>query len=292
MPPSPAALRVAVVAATIASVGATTVLVRGQARPVPLALVDRNGHKTPLGSLPALTFALRVAPDGRRITYDTGDGSIWIAELSHLTSARRLTSVRDERFPMWMAEGEQIAFTSERDGVQTLYSQRADGTGLAERIAPARAPESWSRSNRMLSFITFGGDYGIWTYSLKEKRATPLIDLPGSDQHSSQFSPDGKWIAYASNESRQWEVYVQPFPLTGWKIQVTTSGGGHPVWSPDGKELFIDRDRHMFLVRVRTEPTFTVGTPVPLPISGFIQGAARRQYDLMPDGRQFLMLFP
>lgn len=291
MPRPPAALRTAVVAATIASVGAITVLLRGQARPVPLALVDHNGHKTPLGSLPAQTFALRVAPDGRRITYDTGDG-IWIAELSNLTSARRLTSVRNDRFPMWMAEGEQIAFTSERDGVQTLYIQRADGTGLAERIAPARAPESWSRSNRTASFITFGGGYGIWTYSWKEKRATPLIDLPGSDQHSSQFSPDGKWIAYASNESRQWEVYVQPFPLTGAKIQVTTSGGGHPMWSPDGRELFIDRDRQMFRVPVRTAPTFTVGAPVPLPVSGFLQGEARRQYDLMPDGRQFLMLFP
>ena len=64
------------------------------------------------------------------------------------------------------------------------------------------------------------------------------------------------------------------------------------MWSPDGKELFIDRERQMFLVRVRTEPTLTVGAPVPLPISGFIQGAARRQYDLMPHGRQFLMLFP
>jgi Tol biopolymer transport system component len=272
----------------------------GQPRQISLVLVDRDGHKTPAGFLPADTFAPRISPDGKRIAYDTfpdNEGSkVWIAELadlsSHRSAPRRATMLRNDAYPLWSADGNQIAFISDVGGQQALYLQRADGTGKAERLATARAPESWSAPNQVLSFIMLNNYYSIWTYSLRDKKAAPLIDTPGVTQHSSRFSPDGKWIAYTSVETGRFEVFVQPFPKTGAKYQITRQGGGHALWSPDGRELFFDQDHQLFAVSIQTTGKFSSGTPVALPIRGFIQGDARRQYDLMPDGKQFLMMFP
>jgi Tol biopolymer transport system component len=285
-------LRTSLIAGAGLAAAVFATLFFGQARQLSLVLVDREGRKTQVGLLPGDTFAPRVSPDGKHVAYDTGsDAKVWIAELSKLSSPRQATAGQDH-FPMWSADGDQIVFTRDERNQQTLFIGRADGTGKAERLAPGRAPESWSAPNQMFSFITLSNYYNIWTYSPKDKKATPLIDTPGVTQHSSRFSPDGKWIAYTSVETGRFEVFVQPFPRTGAKFQVTKQGGGHALWSPDGKELFFDNNQQLFAVSVQTKPTFSNGAPVPLPIRGFIQGDARRQYDLMPDGKQFLMMFP
>lgn len=280
--------RLAILGVALAAV--LTLLWR-QPRQLSLVLVDRDGRKTPVGFLPLHTFAPRISPDGKRVAYDAEDGGVWVADLSNLSAPRKTTAGRDH-YPMWSAAGDQLVFIVDERDQQALYMQRSDGTGTAERLATARAPESWSAKNQMLSFITLSNYYSVWTYSLKDKKATPLIDTPGVTQHSSRFSPDGKWIAYTSVETGRFEVFVQPFPRTGAKFQVTKQGGGHALWSPDGKELFFDNNQQLFAVSVQTKGTFSSGAPVPLPIRGFIQGDARRQYDLMPDGKQFLMMFP
>jgi Tol biopolymer transport system component len=281
-------LRVATtIAAAIALAGTVTEL-RPQGNRIRLVLVDREGHKTPVGFLPSTTFAPRISPDGKQLTWDTEDGTVWVADLSNLTAARRLASAN---YPMWSADGGQIVFTSTLLGEETLYMRRADGTGAAEWISAGRAPEFWSAANQMVSFIKLGGNYSIWTYSLRDKKVAALIDTPGVDQHSSRFSPDGKWIAYASSEKGPFEVFVQPFPLTGAKFRISLRGGGHPLWSPDGKEIFFDNGGQLLAVSVQNGGSFSTGAPVALPVSGFIQGSARRQYDLMPDGKQFLMMF-
>jgi Tol biopolymer transport system component len=276
------------IAAAVAVLG-TVRLLRPQGNQIRLVLIDREGRRTPVGFLPSTTFAPRVSPDGKQLTWDTADGSVWVSDLSNLTAARRLASAA---YPMWSADGGQIVSTSPLLGDEALYIRRADGTGAAEYISAGRAPESWSAPNQMLSLIKLGGYYSIWTYSLRDKKAASLFDTPGVSQHSSRFSPDGKWIAYASSENGRFEVFVCPFPLTGAKFRINPRGGGHPLWSPDGKEIFFDDDGQLFAVRVETAGSFSAAPPVALPISGFIQGDARRQYDLMPDGKQFLMLFP
>ena len=127
---------------------------------------------------------------------------------------------------------------------------------------------------------------------MASRTVTPLVDLPGSAQHSSSVSPDGKWMAYASNETGRYEVWIEPLPRTGARYQVTRDGGSHPLWLPDGQALYFDRDHQMFRLAVNTQDMSSRGEPTPLPIKGFAQAEYRRQFDLMPDGRQFLVLFP
>ena len=104
------------------------------------------------------------------------------------------------------------------------------------------------------------------------------------------MSPDGKWMAYASNETGRYEVWIEPFPRTGARYQVTRDGGSHPLWPPDGQSLYFDRDHQMFRLAVNTKDLSSIVEPTPLPIKGFAQAEYRRQFDLMPDGRQFLVL--
>lgn len=270
---------------------------QGPARPdYQLAYVDHEGRRTVIGRVPGSTFAPRISPDGTRVAFDTqNDGAIWIANLPGVDTKRRITTEGRNRGPLWSGDGTRIVYVTDHEGAETLFWRPADGTGAAELlIKPARAPESWSERQQRFSFITFkdGGDYDVWTYSLAGKRGTPFAALPGSPQHSSRFSPDGRWLAYASAESGQLQVYVEPFPGPGAKIQVTKTGGGHPLWAPDQRALFFDNGGRMLTVAVRTEPDFAaVGDAVALPITGFVQGPLRRQYDLTPDGKRFLMMF-
>jgi Tol biopolymer transport system component len=264
--------------------------------PNQLALVDREGHRTVLGTVPGRTFAPRVSPDGKEVVFDTQDDSqLWIAKLSDVGAKRRLSTGGSNRGPLWSADGKRIFYITDYQNEEALFWRAADGSGTPEFLSkPVRAPESRSPQNALLSFITLksGGDYDVWTYSLTTKQRTPLIVVPGTPQHSSHFSPDGKWIAYVSAETGQLEVYVRPFPAGTPAVRISRSGGGHPLWSPDQKELFFDNSSRMYATAINASGPFTAATPKELPIQGFIQGPLRRQYDLMPDGKQFLMMFP
>jgi eukaryotic-like serine/threonine-protein kinase len=262
---------------------------------IQLVLVDREGHRTPVGALPAATFAPRISPDGLEVVFDTqDDGHVWIAKLSDIASKRRLTTEGINRGPMWSGDGKRVLYITDDQGAETLFWRPADGAGTPELLTrPARAPESWSPRTPGFSFIVLAapGDYDVWTYSLADRRPVAFAKTPGSAQHSSHYSPDGRWIAYVSAETGRLEVYVRPADGSGVAVKVTNSGGGHPLWSPDQKELYFDNGGQMFVVAISTEPSFKAADPVALPITGFIQGPLRRQYDLMPDGKHFLMMF-
>ncbi len=261
-----------------------------------LTLVDRAGARTPVGPVPGRTFAPRISPDGSEVVFDTqDDGALWIAKLSNVAAKRKLSTGGSNRGPVWSVDGKRILYITDYQNEEALYWRAADGTGTPEQLArPVRAPESLSPKGTELSFITLmpGGDYDVFTFSFETKQKTPFIVVPGSPQHSSHFSPDGKWIAYVSAQTGRLEVFVRPFPAGTPAVQVTTSGGEHPQWSPDQKELFFDSGNRMYAVAISTDRAFTAATPVALPITGFIQGPLRRQYDLMPDGKHFLMMFP
>jgi Tol biopolymer transport system component len=254
-----------------------------------LDLVDRAGRVTTLGLMPPGTFAPRVSPNGRQVAFDA-DRSIWIADLKDLANPRRLAT---GLFPMWSADGTRVLFIVGEENAQQLFWQAADGSGKPELLVEsARAPESWSTAAQVLTYITRAGDanYDVWSYSLSDRKPSPLVATSDPMEMGSRLSPDGRWLAYESGMSGTRDIYLEPFPQTGSRTKVTS--GRRPLWSPDGKEIFFDRDDgQLYVVSIQVGPTVTVGAPTALPIKGFIQGNARRMYDITPDGKQFLMLF-
>ena len=152
------------------------------------------------------------------------------------------------------------------------------------------------RSDRhgRVTFLTLQGDkdYGVSQLEPGMRKVTRLVDQPGSAQYGSAISPDGHWIAYASDETGRPEVWLEPLPTTGKRVQLTTRGGSHPQWSPDGAKVYFDQDDQMFQMDITTSGEPKGADPVALPIKGFRQEQLRRQYDLTPDGKGFVMLFP
>src|SRR4051812_19314030 len=277
--------------ALVAAIGLGGLPSGAQSPPPPLRLVrvDRAGTATVLGTLPLNAFALRISPDGQRIVYDTGDNTIWIAELTSVMAPRRLAT---GRFPLWSADGTRVLFiVANTAGVQQLFWQVADGSDMPQLlVAAARAPESWFPDGDRFTYLTLknSGDYDIWSFSLRDRTATALVALEGTPQLSSCVSPDGRWVAYQQTESDGDQIYIEPLPGNGERTKIAT--GQRPVWTPDGRELYFDRDGALHVVSIQTSPRLSAGAPMRLPIMGFIQGFGRRTYDLAPDGRYFLML--
>lgn len=277
-----------------------------QASGYELALVDLKGKKQVLGTLPASVFSPRVSPDGKQVAFELADpgptdGSapvrLYVAELVRLDQRRVLPMVGTGRnwAPIWSNDGQRLVFLVSSTNPDALYWRRADGTGEAEHLLDARSAEGMSADGRQLAFITRTGnrDYGISLFDMNSKTITPLVDRPESEQHSSRLSPDGRWFAYASNETGRQEVWLEPLPTNGKRYRITQNGGRHPLFSPDGSRLYFDEGGQLYQLEVflGAEAPKT-GEPKALPIRDFQQGDLRRQFDLMPDGKHFLMLFP
>jgi serine/threonine-protein kinase len=267
-----------------------------------LTLAGVDGSHRSLGRLPASVYAPRISPDAQRIAFETRDpsgpdgGRLWVADLANVAGRRALPSTGAPLnwAPMWTPDGQRLLFLASGDRPDAVFWRRADGAGEAEHLLDARSAEGWNAGGSMLRFLTLSGngDYGISLFDLQSRTVTPLIDLPRSAQHSSAMSPDGRWIAYASNETGRYEVWLEPFPRTSVRYRLTSTGGSHPLWLPDGKAIYFDRDRQLFKLTLNLDGPAPVGGPAALPIRGFAQAEFRRQYDLMPDGREFLMLMP
>jgi eukaryotic-like serine/threonine-protein kinase len=270
-----------------------------------LTLVDLDGTSKVVGRLPPSVYAPRVSPDGKRIAFETRDPSgpdgprLWVADLSDLAGRRPFPNTPGPMnwAPMWTPDGERLVYLVSGERPDAVYWRRADNTGSPEHLLDTRSAEGWLAGGSQLRFLTLtgNGDYGISQFDMATRKITPLIDRPGSAQHSSSVSPDGRWMAYASNETGRYEVWLEPLPPSGARYQLTRSGGSHPLWSPDGRHLYFDRDRQLFQLPVTIgnskEPPSSA-EPFPLPIKGFVQAEYRRQFDLMPSGRQFLVLIP
>ena len=279
-----------------------------------LALVDRNGLVEPLDVRLAQYVSIRLSPDGTRLavqTIEPDGGAIWGYDLSGNTQIRQLTQSGADYRPIWPPDGERITFSSAREGPRSIFTQPADGSGIAQRLTTAEqgtvhAAESWSPNGKTLSFLNMPvaaganpggpsvpavGNGGIWTIS-SDSGAEPELfyNDPDSLQASSEFSPDGNWLVYTSNESDQYEIYVQPYPATGARYQVTQDGGTAPIWSRDGSELFFIRDGRAVLgVEIDTQDGFEFGPEQTLPFA-YTTVAMFRNYDITPGGEHFLLV--
>jgi serine/threonine-protein kinase len=265
-----------------------------------LVRLDGKGSIEPLKLPPGPYEFPRVAPDGKRLAFGTDDGRdaiVWIYDMAGTSSMRRLTFGGKNRFPIWSADGENVAFQSDREGDLGIFWQRADGTGTAERLTrpePGTSdfPESWAPNGERFLFSasqSFG--VSLWTFSLQERKAEPFGGIQQSSPGltKAMFSSDGRWVAYGSDEPAV--VYVQPFPATGTKYQISKGPAHSPLWSPNGKEILYVRSAppagQLVAMSLTTHPSFTVGNPVAVP-SGRLQLSAGlhvpRRFDIAPDG--------
>jgi serine/threonine-protein kinase len=263
-----------------------------------LVWTGRRGAATPLGPPPGRYLEPRLSPDARRVALRiiSADDDIWIYELARGTQTR-LTFEGENWDPVWSPDGKRIAFCSSRQGPANLYSVPADGSGALERLTTSEReqfPTSFSPDGKILAYTEIDPKTGmdIWMLPLGGKREPRPFLRTAFSEHAPAFSPDGRWIAYVSNESRRDEVYVQPHPASGRKWQVSVEGGREPVWARSGRDLFFRSGDRMMAVAVQTHPEFTAGQPVAL----FAGRYARSDpfsvpgYDVALDGQRFLMV--
>jgi Tol biopolymer transport system component len=273
-----------------------------------IALTNRKGEPELLKLPPAPYEHPRVSPDGKRIVYDTDDGTdsiVWTYELSGLTSPLRITFAGRNRDPVWTPDGQRIAFQSTREGDSGIFWQRADGSGVAERLTKSAAslghePEAWSPRGDVLLFTQYGPKDLLLTLALADRKVAPFGGvevLAAPLPPSASFSPDGRWVAYSVGDGETPpSVYVQPFPATGAKYQIASSAL-NPVWSRDGKELFSmlvgGVPNRLNGVNVTTQPTFAFGLPTTFEFTRQAPNRAQgRNYDVLPDGRFIFLASP
>jgi Tol biopolymer transport system component len=248
---------------------------------------------------PIQAGALRLSPDGSRVAFarssDSSSSNLWVLEFSRGFVTRLTFGSYGDLDPVWSPDGRQVAFTSSRGGGQ-IYRKNADGGGVEEQLTKGpnqKRATDWSRDGKFLLYSEENprtlGD--LWVMPLDgDRKPVPFLETESSEERG-QFSPDGRWIAYQSDESGVLEVYIRGFPSSSRKWQVSIKGGSSPRWRADSKELFyISRDRKIMAVAVRTTST-TVQLDNPrelFPASVTFQGATA-PYDVSADGRRFLL---
>ena len=267
-----------------------------------IAFVDRQGAVERLKIPPGPYEYPRMSPDGKRLAFGTDDGknvNVWVYELTGTNAPRQLTLEGRNRFPLWSADSNRVAFQSDRQGDPGIYWQPVDG-GTAERLTTSdprtvHVPESWSPDGEHLLFdVIQDTNHSLWILSLKDKKASPLADIRSRFPINSTFSPSGRLIAYTSGDAGPISLFVRPFPITGDRWRVASGNG--PIWSSDGKELFFNTDpgRGLDTVSVTTQPGFAVGSPRLQGVAGLrLRGPSSvREVTMAPDGTRFVGVVP
>jgi eukaryotic-like serine/threonine-protein kinase len=260
-----------------------------------LVWVDRRGAEQPLPAPPHGYRYPRLSPDGKRIAIalDELGGQVWVYDLARETLTRLTFEAGGTNSLAWTRDGKRLAFNS--GAPPNLFWQAADGSGKAERLTTSenqQNPSSWSPDGQALGYMELdpATSWDIWVLRLSDRKAQPFLRT-ASYETVPQFSPDGRWLAYVSDESGRFEIYVQPYPGPGGKWQISTDGGTEPVWNPNGRELFYRNGPKMMAVDITTQPSFSAGKSRMLFEGPYLSLTATiPSYDAAPDGQRFLML--
>jgi serine/threonine-protein kinase len=275
----------------------------------PISWLDASGRSEPLRTTPTNWSNPEFAPNGRQLAMDISDGTqadVWIYEWERDTLSRLTFDAADDLRPIWSPDGRRIAYASRRGGktVLNLYWQRADGTGEVQRLTDSpndQMTASFHPSGRFIAYDEVSPSTGrdIWILPLDGDDAAgwtpgkPTVFLQTPQlEGSPMFSPDGRWIAYISNETGRNEIYVRPFPGPGGKWQISTAPADDPTWSPTGGQLFFASTSDL---RVMVSPFTVVGDSFRAEkprvwSDGQFLGRPRppsRDWAIHPDGRRF-----
>jgi serine/threonine-protein kinase len=266
--------------------------------------VDRQGREGPALPLPPRSYLNpRISPDGRHLALEVEGPShdLYLYDFQREVISQ-VSHDGISHGPIWTPDGKRIAYRTWKAGMMTLAWMPADRSGPGERLVNYTAWQSaasFSSDGQHLAFDQHDRGTGyasIWVLPVSGDRQPRLFANSGG---AAKFSPDGKWVVYCSLESGRPEIYVQPWPGPGPKIQISSEGGTDPMWSRNGKEIFYRNGSKMMTVSVSTSPTISAGKPQMLWTGDYmhglssscgLKGATVTSYDVSPDGERFLMI--
>jgi eukaryotic-like serine/threonine-protein kinase len=261
-----------------------------------LVWVDRQGREESLGAPPRPYFHPRISPDGTRVAVAIADQDhdIWMWELAHQTLSQLTFDPAPDFAPAWTPDGRRLVFFSQRGREPGLFWQPADGTGTTERLttgAPTTAvtPDA----SQVLFALTANRDLAM--VSLDGRRHVQSLTSHPSTERNGIVSRDGRWLAYESDASGRFEIYVRPFPnVDAGQWLISTAGGTRPLWSPNGPELFYVAPGGAIMAS-RVHPrdgAWSADRPMKIIDGRYATEGVRdrRSYDVSPDGRRFLMI--
>lgn len=260
-----------------------------------LVWVDREGREESIQAPARQYRSIRLSPDGTEVVADIIRGNtLWVHNFARDQSRRLTFSAVGARSPVWTPDGRRIVFYSAYSEVTGVYWRRADGGGARKHLishADFPYPQSITPDGKTLLFAPVAS-FKLFQVSLDGKGAAEKLLDGKFAERNIRISPDGKWISYESKEAGRYEVYVQSYPVSQSKWQISRAGGEDPIWSRDGNELFYWEGDRLMAVRVELEPTFSFGTPTPLfEMPSKVPGALYDvPYDVSPDGKRFLVI--
>ena len=266
-----------------------------------LVWVDRKGSETPIMAPPRGYTQPRLSPDGTRVAVFAADQALdlWMFDLGRTTFTSVTSSQGVDFFPVWTPNGQRLIFSSQRTGPGNLFWQTADRAGAAERLTESpniQRPTAVSPDGGLLIFTETVATTGEDVMQLTLDGAhsvTPLVQTAFTERNG-VISPDGRWLAYESNDSSQFEIFVVPFPeVSGGRWPVSTAGGTRPLWARSGQELFyVSPTGAVMRVGVERGPSWVATKPTLVVREGYftIPPNPGRTYDISADGQRFLMI--
>jgi serine/threonine-protein kinase len=259
-----------------------------------LMLVSRSGQATPLTADPKTFSNPRFSPDGRRVAIDIGDPAsagrdVWVLDASERVWSRLTTDGISNR-PMWTADGTRVIYSSNDD----LWWVAADGSGRPESlfVAPGgRYAGAVTPDGRTVLFQeTHGPTRGIRAMALESTQVARTVVPAAFGESNPALSPDGRWLAYQSDQTGQMEIYIRAYPDLGAPVRISLHGGSEPAWAHNGRELFFRSGDSLMVASVTLAPTLVVTGRQRLFTGSFLAGGPFREYDVAPDDRHFVMI--
>jgi eukaryotic-like serine/threonine-protein kinase len=255
-----------------------------------LTWVDRSGRETPIGQFDRPADIPRLSRDGTRIAFraPATNCDIWVHDIGRGTTMR-LTREGDNHGVVWTPDGTRLATARSTPDRTDILVLSADGSGATEHFAQfddfGATPTSWSPAGALLVQVSLAPTTNAHIYSVMPKQgAIPLVESPFNASNA-VFSPDGRLVAYVSDETGRTEIYVRSASGEGSRVQVSSQGGLEPVWSPTGRELFFRNGRDFLSVGVEASPLRVPGRPERLFAADYPFGPLTANHDVSPDGR-------